>query len=162
MPALTSLPSRAQTCASRSSCPTSCTGSASSTSTASSACPTSSITPSRARASRSACATRSPRTSCVPLPLPRPRRAPLRALASSVSLNRQLTFSISRRAQIPPDSRVEIDAKVRQVLLVLPHPALVADAPLSPRSQIAHGYFSKTQVVNLANTSGRMWEDIAH
>ncbi|KPV73268.1 uncharacterized protein RHOBADRAFT_17093, partial [Rhodotorula graminis WP1] len=39
---------------------------------------------------------------------------------------------------IPPDSRVEIDAK------------------------IAHGYFSKTQVVNLANTSGRMWEDLAH
>ncbi|GAA6005735.1 uncharacterized protein JCM10292_004615 [Rhodotorula paludigena] len=39
---------------------------------------------------------------------------------------------------IPPDSRVEIDAK------------------------IAHGYFSTTAVTNLAKTAGRMWEDLAH
>ncbi|GAA5945701.1 hypothetical protein JCM1841_003592 [Sporobolomyces salmonicolor] len=39
---------------------------------------------------------------------------------------------------IPPDSRVEIDAK------------------------IAAGYFSTTQVTELTKTAGRLWEDLAH
>ncbi|GAA5951823.1 hypothetical protein JCM10213_001114 [Rhodosporidiobolus nylandii] len=39
---------------------------------------------------------------------------------------------------IPPDSRVEIDAK------------------------IAAGYFSTTQVTELSKTAGRLWEDLAH
>lgn len=39
---------------------------------------------------------------------------------------------------IPPDSRVEIDAK------------------------IAAGYFSTTEVKDLSKTAGRLWEDLAH
>ena len=39
---------------------------------------------------------------------------------------------------IPPDSAVEIQAK------------------------IAAGYFSKTQVQDLSKTAGRLWEDLAH
>ncbi|GAA6013421.1 hypothetical protein JCM10207_008838 [Rhodosporidiobolus poonsookiae] len=39
---------------------------------------------------------------------------------------------------IPPDSRVEIDAK------------------------IAAGYFSTTQVTELSKTAGRLWEDLSH
>jgi hypothetical protein len=40
--------------------------------------------------------------------------------------------------QIPPDSRVEIDAK------------------------IAAGYFSTTSVTDLSKTAGRLWEDLQH
>lgn len=39
---------------------------------------------------------------------------------------------------IPPDSRVEIDAK------------------------IAAGYYSTTKVTDLSKTAGRLWEDLIH
>lgn len=61
-----------------------------------------------------------------------------------VSLSREIGVADSRilaavpEDLIPPDSRVEIDAK------------------------IAAGYFSTTEVKDLSKTAGRLWEDLAH
>lgn len=52
--------------------------------------------------------------------------------------NLSLHFSRSLVNQIPPDSRVEIDAK------------------------IAAGYYSEVQVTDLSKTAGRLWEDLQH
>ncbi|POY75469.1 hypothetical protein BMF94_1371 [Rhodotorula taiwanensis] len=56
-------------------------------------------------------------------------------VGSGITINRRYEIP---EDLIPPDSRVEIDAK------------------------IAAGYFSTTEVKDLSKTAGRLWEDLAH